>query len=823
MGNQPDGVMMQYNFRRKKKSKIALGIVKAGLLIVATTVLAGCEGNAESPNNITPITNNTTTTITTSTVSKTENTEPTLSMMSNSQADLQETLKQLDLLVKQGKIDSSFTDSLTSICNKLHEIELELNEDNVGTIKKLITSVETSIDNIDLSKVKDADKALIEEISATTSRIREKANLLISQTGSGGTLEEQIDNYIEATQEIADSEKEPVESEETSKPSSTSKTEVSKPTETTKPVQTTTSTYTVDDDDIEEVVVAPVTSSDVKTIGGYAPTTPNEAYRNAGFKFWNMGTGIIFREGEMKDLRNWVEAGYTVEREVDPRIESRKGGIDNPRQFVLLGEDNNEAGTNNIRTDLLTLVTVYTGEWGADNKVDQEFVDLMNGVKYWLDGNKPDTTDAAKEYMSNHDIEKDLDLCPGDTLSGDGRPCVTYSYRNYCDEAINIDLRGEGVKHSYINYNQDGSVFETGAVAGVDFILTCDEDPEAFKLITGEDSKNYYYTRQIQGVYYSEMSSLYYESPNYVPNEDGTLQYRNNYVGVKPGIYNCTITIKSTGDKIPIVIENLPYHYENLQWGCTSQREMDACVAYMQFSEWGVNGQFQHTMMQHQCPSYMDVQLNAATVQDKLEILDEFNEKGLKTFEGDTIQLKRTAEAAEWLAHLPSVYTRDYFQHGARAGVYTQLAWMYTGDYYKGGKSCTSYDALDTIMLGANDCESITSVMTCMYNVLGYTTQQWCGSNHTWFEVKIPAAITQSGEDMWLMVDDGAIVGGRGSTAVKTYKGEYSEGFDTSWWGKCFNEDISNWKNMGVFEQFESDNAKDYYENEAKSMFFLTG
>ena len=80
-----------------------------------------------------------------------------------------------------------------------------------------------------------------------------------------------------------------------------------------------------------------------------------------------------------------------------------------------------------------------------------------------------------------------------------------------------------------------------------------------------------------------------------------------------------------------------------------------------------------------------------------------------------------------------------------------------------------------------------------------------------------------NGEDLWLMVNDGRIVGHVGSTMVKNYKGEVCEGFDNSWWGKCFNEDISNWENMGVYEQLEVNSAQEMLEQKATSLALVSG
>ena len=81
------------------------------------------------------------------------------------------------------------------------------------------------------------------------------------------------------------------------------------------------------------------------------------------------------------------------------------------------------------------------------------------------------------------DVQKALCVTPESTS-------ITYNFRNYCGDIIRVGTRGPNVTTSaYCNIGDT----ETGqAIAGVDYTLTCDDDPEAFKLITGDELKNYY-------------------------------------------------------------------------------------------------------------------------------------------------------------------------------------------------------------------------------------------------------------------------------------------------------------------------------------------
>ena len=114
-------------------------------------------------------------------------------------------------------------------------------------------------------------------------------------------------------------------------------------------------------------------------------------------------------------------------------------------------------------------------------------------------------------------------------------------------------------------------------------------------------------------------------------------------------------------------------------------------------------------------------------------------------------------------------------------------------EYYYGElhTRCTSYDALDSIMYGADDCESITASMQCLFNVLGYTTRVVTGGNHMFFEVKVPASINKSGKDQWMMVDNGVMSQEKAGYMIKSYIGKEVKGFDNSWWTKCYNERLA--------------------------------
>lgn len=597
-----------------------------------------------------------------------------------------------------------------------------------------------------------------------------------SNATTGGTIEEQVDAYIEATEEIKETEE--AEIEDTTPASTTPK-------------------YTVAEDPEEDNTPAQkVDTSTIKqgdyTAGGYLPTTANSKYRENGLKFWMDSGGILFRDGQTEDLYNWVSAGYTKRRTEDVRIASRKGGTDNPRIATYLSLDNNDNWFAE-HDNSYCVVTVMKGTYTEKgNNISKELKELTEKYIQHGDETKESSKAMYKEtddYIATHDLDKEMNLYAD---SGEYNTMVTYNCRNYCGDTISIDPHGEGVVKTNIDPSRkDGPVT---AAAGIDYILTCDEDPEAFKLVKEDELKQMYEAKRKGLNYY--VGSAYNVNASYgIETMSGkteagvTNTYHQAYIGVKPGIYHCTLTIPSTGDKFDIVIENLPVHYEKLLWGCSTQEEMDFCVQFMQGWEYGLFGQYYHARSGQIGANLYGVNNNTANLKEKLEKVDKFNNGDTRTYEGESIQLKKKEEAAEWVAHLPCAAATACLEQqvgGLRLDTLVMEEQLYTGLHAR----CTSYDALDSIMYGAEDCESLSASVSCLWNVLGYTTRYVTGGNHAWFEVKVPASITKSGKDQWMMVDNGIIADNKSSIQKKSYVYDEVEGMDNSWWTECYNKEI---------------------------------
>lgn len=554
--------------------------------------------------------------------------------------------------------------------------------------------------------------------------------------------------------------------------------------------EVTTEEITVKEDTPEETLTPTPeikTETGGYTAGGYASTKPITKYKDNGIKYWNTDyAGTIFRENETQDLHNWVEAGYTRWRTVDNRIASRKGGADNPRiaEFLCVGNADTRAGL--VPDYAYNLVTVMKGDYNVSKnskefKEFKEMTELAPGSSSVYSGKKSEAGQKFRDYLTSNgsNLEKWFNYNAeehGETYSSEFNTMLNYNCRNYCGDFIYMTIDGYGTVKSL----NDGET----AKAGTDYILTCPSDPSAFKLVEGEELKQYYEVYNMADLY----GNMYIDRADLL-NRMGT-DGCPAYVGIKPGIYDCKVTILSTGDTFDITIENLPVSYSEFRWGCSTHEEMDACVAFMQSCEYGVRNQYTGEMDCQSPKNYPEISISIATDKEKLTAVDKFNSYKYETYDGDVIQLKSTKEAAEWVCHLPGPKTPMYFDDDSElqliSGIsgHASISNQSFTDYTAPGP-CKSYNALKGILYGAGDCESTSATMSCMYNVLGYTTRYITGGNHAWFEVKVPSLITKSGKDEWMMVNDGIMTISRKHTMVRTTVGTEQKGFDNSWWQLC--------------------------------------
>ena len=514
------------------------------------------------------------------------------------------------------------------------------------------------------------------------------------------------------------------------------------------------------------------------TAGGYASTTADSRYKDNGIVVgWATNIGVKFDRTQIQDLYNFVKSGYTSARTVDARIQSRKGGTDNPRiawfESYEMGKDNVFVSGYDDGYVGNTISVTYENMTCSDKLL--ELLKKPMVIDADGDGAFESSTknwDALLKLNETEDVEKEICAKPEYTS-------ITYNFRNYCGDVIRVGIRGPNV-NSYSSYDSiEGTEFNK-ALAGVDYTLTCDDDPEAFKLITGDELKNYY-------DFSTKFGSSFNEGETQCLVDKGLLDYRQPvsrcdtysiagvtkpntlgagaqyYAGVKPGIYHCTITLKD-GKQIPIVIENLPIHYENMLWGCRTQAEMDVCVKFAQNDSQGVYGQYiggTGIRANNKRGKGTDKEL-LKTTDDYTEFVEDFNSIKRTTYEGEVVRLKNTEQAANWWRHYTGINT----------------------EYYARGVSGT-YRALDAMTRKGGDCETYSAFMSCMLNVSGYTTCYITGGNHAWVEVKVPAEINESGKDLWLAIDNGNLMAyvtpKMKEAMLKTTVYNEVKGWDTYW------------------------------------------
>lgn len=674
----------------------------------------------------------------------------------NAYESLDYALNKLEGYIEQGIVEEDYMETLKVLSVALKDIEADLNADNASHIKDLMVTADDTVSSVMYMSDDSAYLDSLNDISATVSRIKESADRLISNTGTGGNKEDTNVSSNRVTVSSAED-------------------------NTTNNEGTTTSnatTMTPAEEDSEQTIDTSKIEQGDYTAGGYAPTTADSRYKDNGIVCgWATNTGVNFDRTQIQDLYNFVKSGYTSARTVDARIQSRKGGTDNPRiawfESYEMGKDNVFVSGYDDGYVGNTISVTYENMTCSDKLLEllkKPMVTDADGDGAFESSTK--NWDALLKLNETEDVEKEICAKPENTS-------ITYNFRNYCGDVIRVGIRGPNV-NSYSSYDSiEGTEFNK-ALAGVDYTLTCDDDPEAFKLITGDELKNYY-------DFSTKFGSSFNEGETQCLVNKGLLDYRQPvsrcdtysiagvtkpntlgagaqyYAGVKPGIYHCTVTLKD-GKQIPIVIENLPIHYENMLWGCRTQAEMDVCVKFAQNDSQGVYGQYiggTGIRANGDRGKGTDKEL-LKTTDDYREFVKDFNNVGYKTFEGESVKLKNTEQAANWWRHYTGINT----------------------EYYARGVSGT-YRALDAMTRKGGDCETYSAFMSCMLNVSGYTTRYITGGNHAWVEVKVPAEINESGKDLWLAIDNGNLMAyvtpKMKEAMLKTTVYNEVKGWDTYW------------------------------------------
>ena len=685
----------------------------------------------------------------------------------NAYESLDYALNKLEGYIEQGIVEEDYMETLKVLSVALKDIETDLNADNASHIKDLMVTADDTVSSVMYMSDDSAYLNSLNDISATVSRIKESADRLISNTGTGGNKEDTSTSSDRVTVSSA-------EDNTTNNEDNTS---------------SNTTTMTPAEEDSEQTIDTSKIEQGDYTAGGYASTKADSKYKDNGILTWSESNGLLFDTTQTKDLYNFIKSGYTSLRTVDARIQSRKGGADNPRiawyESYELGKDNafftefDDGYTGN------TITVTYENINCSDILLDM----LKKPMKEDIDGDGVfETVSKAWNDLikrnDTEDVQKALCVTPENTS-------ITYSFRNYCDDSISVGVRGPNTTMSgYCNISDT----ETGqAIAGVDYTLTCDDDPEAFKLISGDELKNYYSCETRFGISINENSTQVLVDSSKMQNRAAITKCSDYsvagvtkpnslgagaqfYTGVKPGIYHCTITLKD-GKQIPIVIENLPIHYEDKLWGGKSQSEIDACVKYVQQSRNMLYGQYIGLDGTNRLNTLFAGSIDA---KDKINVADDTREnlsKAVKLFNdsnfyefgdgtnGDRIELKDTEAAGEWWLHFTSMTTSNFVWGGSHG----------------------TYRALELFANDPNgDCETASAGMSCILNVMGYTTRYITNSSHAYIEIKVPAAITKSGEDQWLVMNNGELVTGKPSNYRKMIRQGHTinfvnKGFNSYW------------------------------------------
>ena len=723
------------------------------LLLSLILLLTGCSTDTVSSS--TEVTQTTESSLSTSGLQTIIGADSSVKVL-NAYESLDYALNKLEGYIEQGIVESDYMETLKVLSVALKDIETDLNADNASHIKDLMVTADDTVSSAMGMSDDSAYLNSLNDISATVSRIKESADRLISNTGTGGGNNDTTNTSSDRVTVSS------TEDNTTNNEGNTSNTTAMTPAA----------------EDSEQTIDTSKIEQGDYTAGGYAPTTADSRYKDNGIVVgWATNIGVKFDRTQTQDLYNFVKSGYTSARTVDARIQSRKGGTDNPRiawfESFEMGKDNVFVSGYEDGYVGNTITVTYENMTCSDKLLEllkKPMVTDADGDGAFESSTK--NWDALLKLNETEDVEKEICAKPEYTS-------ITYNFRNYCGDVIRVGIRGPNV-NSYSSYDSiEGTEFNK-ALAGVDYTLTCDDDPEAFKLITGDELKNYY-------DFSTKFGSSFNEGETQCLVNKGLLDYRQPvsrcdtysiagvtkpntlgagaqyYAGVKPGIYHCTITLKD-GKQIPIVIENLPIHYENMLWGCRTQAEMDVCVKFAQNDSQGVYGQYiggTGIRANGDRGKGTDKEL-LKTTDNYTEFVKDFNNVGYKTYEGESVKLKNTEQAANWWRHYTGINT----------------------EYYARGVSGT-YRALDAMTRKGGDCETYSAFMSCMLNVSGYTTRYITGGNHAWVEVKVPAEINESGKDLWLAIDNGNLMAyvtpKMKEAMLKTTVYNEVKGWDTYW------------------------------------------
>ncbi len=485
---------------------------------------------------------------------------------------------------------------------------------------------------------------------------------------------------------------------------------------------------TVADDDPVNAGV----SNEYGKVGNYTNTSYNEEWGRLGAADPVVKT-TYFSDSQFDDLMKFVKSGYlpcsTNENMIkDPRIASRAGGIDNPRRPWWTEFDDASDMLSHTESDACWLIVT------KDAKITKDVEKVLE-----------DANASTEDYNAAVESLYGSDMCPGME--------VMYSARNYCGDLIRIHVGGNEVNWSgktWTAITENG--LDESSVPGIDFKVECKEDPSAIRLLTAEESQTYAMSTGFGGGmaarfaltapecgyeydndldaaqqapvsnHTSALDNAEYSTESFYT-KDGDL-ISAGYIATKPGIFTCTVTNLANGDTVDIVIENLPVHYKELKWGCSTQREMDVVVGYhLNNPDNGLfAGDFQGVT-------------NLYGVDGMGTTVSNFNSFNYPDINKEVVQLKNTAEAEEFCKYL----------------------FTYHPEWNKSKFGYNGYSAYGYLTRGQGECEAISANTQAILCLSGITTRYVGDSTHAWVEMLVPGSITTDGQDHWVSVDTGTL------------------------------------------------------------------
>ena len=104
----------------------------------------------------------------------------------NAYESLDYALNKLEGYIEQGIVESDYMETLKVLSVALKDIETDLNADNASHIKDLMVTADDTVSSAMGMSDDSAYLNSLNDISATVSRIKESADRLISNTGTGG-------------------------------------------------------------------------------------------------------------------------------------------------------------------------------------------------------------------------------------------------------------------------------------------------------------------------------------------------------------------------------------------------------------------------------------------------------------------------------------------------------------------------------------------------------------------------------------------------------------------------------------------------------------